>query len=60
MWFPQASKLVRLLITLVEETAQALAKAREEAHGNIVETAAEAASRRAVPPCLRLVASNYG
>ena len=34
MWFRKASRLVRLLITLIEETAQAPGKLREETHGN--------------------------
>jgi hypothetical protein len=37
MWFPKASRLVRLLIMLIEETAQAPAKVREEIHGNTSE-----------------------
>jgi hypothetical protein len=37
MWFPKASRLVRLLITLIEEIARAPAKVREETHGNTPE-----------------------
>ena len=37
MWFRKASRLVRLLITLIEETAQAPGKVREGTHGNTSE-----------------------
>jgi hypothetical protein len=37
MWFPKAGRIVRLLITLIEETAQAPGKGKEETHGNTSE-----------------------